>query len=334
MTAPGLLGDVGATKARFALTDSAGGIERQRVLACNDYPSLDAAIAAYLAEMGPVEPPRQAALAIASPVTGDAVRLTNHPWSFSIAALQRQFDLIRLVVVNDFVANALAVPGLGPGDRQAVGGGIGVDDAPIGVLGPGTGLGVSGLVPGPSGFIALASEGGHATMAPADAQESAVIDCLRRRFGHVSAERVLSGPGLVNLYTALAELAGVPAAPLAPEQITDPALGEREPLVGAALAMFCAMLGTVAGNLALTLGAQGGIYIAGGIVPQLGQRFAESAFRRRFEAKGRFQAYLAAIPTYVVTHPAPAFLGLAGLLSRQAIAQQSREPHGAGEPPI
>ncbi|MGO8915810.1 MAG: glucokinase [Stellaceae bacterium] len=318
MTLPGLLGDIGATNARFALTGAAGGSERQRVLACDDYPSLAAAIGAYLAEAGLAEPPLQAALAVASPVTGDAVRLTNHPWSFSIDGLQRELALTRLVVVNDFVANALAVPRLSPEDRRAVGGGAGVSDAPIGVLGPGTGLGVSGLVPTPAGFIALASEGGHATMAPADEQESAVIDRLRQRFGHVSAERVLSGQGLVNLHAALADLAGVPAEPFTPAEITDRALGESEPLVRAAVDLFCAMLGTVAGNLALTLGARGGIYITGGIVPRLGERFARSAFRQRFEAKGRFHAYLAAIPTYVVTHPVPAFLGLAALLSPQA----------------
>jgi glucokinase len=315
--APRLLGDIGATNARFALADAAGGIERLRVLACADHPSLAAAIAAYLAEAGLAAPPQQAALAVAAPVSGDTVRLTNHPWSFGIDGLQRQLALTRLVIVNDFVANALAVPRLRPQDRLAVGGGAAAGDAPIGVLGPGTGLGVSALVPTPTGFIALASEGGHATMAPADAQESAVLDCLRRRFAHVSAERVLSGQGLVNLYAALAELAGVPAQPFTPAEITDRAIGESEPLVRATLDLFCAMLGTVAGDLALTLGARGGIYIAGGIVPLLGERFAESGFRRRFEAKGRFHAYLAAIPTYVVTHPVPALLGLATLLDRE-----------------
>jgi glucokinase len=135
---------------------------------------------------------------------------------------------------------------------------------------------------------------------------------MRRRFGHVSAERVLSGPGLVNLYQTLAEIAGVPAEPFTAAQIAD---REGEPLCRAALAMFCAMLGTVAGNLALTFGARGGVYIAGGIVPRLGPGLGETEFRRRFEDKGRFRTYLAAIPTYVVTHPAPAFIGLAELLA-------------------
>jgi glucokinase len=153
-------------------------------------------------------------------------------------------------------------------------------------------------------------------MAPADDRQSAVLDQMRRRFDHVSAERVLSGPGLVNLYNILAEIEGVPAAPFTPAQIADRHIGETDPLAHEALAMFCAMLGSMAGNLALMLGARGGIYIAGGIVPRLGAYFAASGFREGFEAKGRFRPYLAAIPTYVVTYPIPAFLGLAALLDR------------------
>lgn len=309
-----LVGDIGATNARFALLDQEGRAERVRVLACDDYPTLEDALAAYLAEDGNTEMPREAALAVASPVTADAVTLTNHPWSFTISGVKRHFALERLLVVNDFTANALAVPHLKPEERFAVGGGAPVAAAPIGVLGPGTGLGVSGLVPGGDGWIALAGEGGHATLAPGDERESIVLDRMRRRFDHVSAERALSGQGLVNLYNILAEIEGQPAAPFTPAQIADRHIGESEPLARAALAMFCALLGTVAGNLALILGARGGVYIAGGIVPRLGASFAESAFRERFEAKGRFRPYLAAIPTYVVTHPIPAFLGLTKLL--------------------
>jgi glucokinase len=311
-----LLGDIGATNARFALADAEGTPQRVRVLAADDHPSLEAAITAYLSEESFTPPPQEAALAVASPITGDAVTLTNHPWSFSVLRMKQALGLTRLLLVNDFTANALAVPRLRPEDRMPVGGGMPAEGAPIGVLGPGTGLGVSGLVPTPQGYVALASEGGHVTVAPADAREDAVLDRLRQRFDHVSAERVLSGQGLVTLYTTLAEIAGVPAGPFTPAQIADRAIGESEPLVREALAMFCAMLGTVAGNLALTLGARGGIYIAGGIVPRLGARFAESAFRHRFEAKGRMRPYVAAIPTYVVTHQIPAFLGLVALLDR------------------
>lgn len=309
-----LVGDIGATNARFALIDEEGMIGRIRVLACDDYPSIEDALAAYIAEERLDVLPREAALAVASPITGDAVTLTNHPWSFTISQLQHHFALTRLLVINDFTANALAMPHLKADERFAVGDGVPVPGTPVGVLGPGTGFGVSGLIPTPAGWMPLAGEGGHATMAPADERESRVLDRMRQRFDHVSAERVLSGQGLVNLYNSLAELENVPAAPFTPAQIADRHIGEREPLVRAALAMFCAMLGTVAGNLALVLGARGGIYIAGGIVPRLGRVFADSEFRARFEAKGRFQPYLAAIPTYVVTHPIPAFIGLAALL--------------------
>jgi len=312
-----LIGDIGATNARFALISDGDRIERVRVFACDDYPSIEEALAAYLAEDHLAPVPDEAAFAVASPVSGDAITLTNHPWSFTISGLQRHFALKRLLVINDFTANALAMPHLAPADRFAVGGGTPVANAPIAVLGPGTGLGVSGLIPSPSGWVALASEGGHATMSPADERESVVLDRMRRRFDHVSAERVLSGQGLVNLYNILAEIEGVPAAPFTPAQIADRHIGESDALARTALAMFCAMLGTVAGNLALTLGARGGVYIAGGIVPRLGPAFADTAFRERFEAKGRFQPYLAAIPTYVVTNPIPAFIGLKALLDRK-----------------
>ena len=318
-SAPGirLVGDIGATNARFAIYTDRRRTTQARITPVEQYASLGEAIKGYLAEEQITGPLQGVALAVASPVTGDQVTLTNHPWSFSISGLRRDLRIKRLIVVNDFTANALAVPRLGPEERAAIGGGAAVPGTPIAVLGPGTGLGVSGLIPARGGLVALAGEGGHASMAAADDRESEVLLRLRRRFGHVSAERVLSGQGLVNLYSALAEIEGVQAEPYTPAQITDPVFGERQPLCRAALAMFCAMLGTVAGNLALTLGARGGVYIAGGIVPRLGTRFVESAFRERFEHMGRFRDYLAAIPTWVVTAAVPAFLGLAEMLDRK-----------------
>ena len=308
-----LVGDIGATNARFALLGTDGAPARLRVFACDDFPGLAEAVETYLAAER--AKPAEAAFAVASPVAGDRVTLTNHPWSFSIEELRRRLGLTRLVMVNDFAANAMALPHLGPDGRQKIGGGSAASRAAMAVLGPGSGLGVSGLIPGERGPIAIAGEGGHATLAPADDRESEVLARMRRRFGHVSAERVLSGPGLVNLYQALAESDGVPAEPFSPAQITDREIGETHPLCRAAVDLFCAMLGTVAGDLALTLGAHGGVFIAGGIVPRLGATFAQSRFRARFEDKGRFSPYLAAIPTYVVTYPFPAFLGLAALLA-------------------
>jgi glucokinase len=311
-----LVGDIGATHARFGLVSPDGTLLHSRTLADEDYPAIDDAIAAFLAERGALPMPRQGAIAIASPITGDRIAMTNHPWSFSVLALRSRFGFDRLEVINDFTALALALPRLTPQDRLMVGGGAAVIGAPIGVLGPGSGLGVSGLVASGSGWVALTGEGGHGTIAPATDRESAVLDRMRRHFDHVSAERALSGPGLVNLYNTLAELDGVPAQGFTAAQITDLAIRAADPLCVETTRMFCAMLGTMAGNLALTLGARGGVYIGGGIVPRLGQTFVQSPFREGFEAKGRFQAYLAAIPTFVVTHPLPAFLGCAALLAQ------------------
>ncbi|MGH7061477.1 MAG: glucokinase [Stellaceae bacterium] len=310
-----LVGDIGATNARFGLVSPERELLHTHTFSIDEQPTIEHAIDAYLGERGSLPMPRQGAIAIASAITGDRVAMTNHPWSFSIAALRHRLGLDRLEVINDFTAVALSLPYLGPEDRTAVGDGEAVPDAPIGVLGPGSGLGVSGLLRSGGTTVALTGEGGHATMAPSTERESAVLDRLRRQFDHVSAERVLSGPGLVNLYSALAGLDGVPSRGYTAAQITDAPMGSADSLCAEATAMFCAMLGTVAGDLALTLGARGGIYIAGGIVPRLGQRFAASPFRQRFEAKGRFGTYLAAIPTHVVTQRFPAFLGCTALLA-------------------
>jgi glucokinase len=322
-TAPtdvGLIGDIGATNARFALVLPDGRTTPARISSLNDYDSLQAAIDAYLAEQSPGVRPIEAVLAIASPITGDEITLTNHAWTFSTEELRGHLGLRRLHIVNDFAANAAAIPLLGPHDRVQIGGGAPVPGAPAGIIGPGTGLGVGALAPGLGGAVTIAAEGGHVTMTPATAQESAILDVMRGRYDHVSAERVLSGPGLVNLYNTLCELTDTPAAPYTPDQITSPRMWERDPLTREATTFFCAMLGTVAGNLALTLGARGGIYIAGGIVPKLGDFFAQSEFRSRFESKGRMRGYVAAIPTYVIVRPYPGLLGAAALLTETCFA--------------
>jgi glucokinase len=320
-----LVGDVGATNARFGLVSPDGAILHSSTFADADFGEIGVAIETYLAERGDLPMPRRGALAIAGPVTGDQIRMTNHPWSFSLVALRDRLGLGQLVAINDFTAVALAVPLLSPVDRLAVGGGAPVEGRPIAVLGPGSGLGVSGLIPAGAGWVALAGEGGHITMAPANEREAAVLGEMRQRFDHVSAERCLSGPGLVNLYNSLAALGSVPAAPYTAAQIADPETAARDPLCREAMAMFCAMLGTIAGDLALTLGAQGGVYIAGGIVPRLGARFVDSLFRARFEAKGRMSAQLRAVPSYVVTHPLPAFLGCAAALAADSQAHKKAQ---------
>ncbi len=315
MTAPGLIADIGGTNARFALV-SPGSLHALQplVLSCADFPDPVAAARCYLDRIRPAEAPRRAAFAVASPVCGDRVEMTNHVWRFSIQSVRDQLDLDRLDVVNDFTAVALAVPLLGDADRVAVGGGAADPACPVAVLGPGTGLGVSALVPTGAGWHPIATEGGHVTMAAADDREAQVLGWLRTRQDHVSAERVLSGPGLVNLHTALRALSGLPPEAVTPSELTRRAAG-GDRLAGEVLDMFFAMLGTVAGNLALTLGARGGVVIAGGIIPQVLPAFLASGFRRRFEDKGRFCTYLQAVPVHVAVHAYPAFLGLAGLVA-------------------
>ena len=312
MSASYLLADIGATNARFALLEG-GAFTHVKVLPVADHDTPEDAIRAYLADLPGAERIAGGAFGVAGPVTGDRVMMMNSPWNFSIAAMKRQFGWTVLHVVNDFAANALAVPLISSDDLIQIGEGEPVPEMPAVAVGPGTGLGVAGLVPDHGRWIAVAGEGGNVTLAPMDSREGAIIDILRRQYAHVSVETVLSGPGLVNLYESLCELAGKPATPSTPEHITHLYPG-CDPQCREAVAIFCAILGTFAGDLALTFGARGGIYIMGGIVPKIIEIFRHSAFRERFEFKGRYRNYLSAIPTYVVMHPYPAFLGLRTLL--------------------
>jgi glucokinase len=319
---PRLLGDVGGTNARWAWQPQAdAALQHVRVLACNQFDAIDACIAQYLRLEG-LPAPRRAAFGIATAITGDQVHMTNHHWRFSIAALQATLGVERLLVLNDFEALAQAVPGLAGDDLRAVGGGAACAGATKAVIGPGTGLGVSGLVADALGaWSAVVGEGGHVTLAACSAREASLLAVLRERFDHVSAERALSGPGLVNLYEAVCTLDGEAADGLDPSAVVTRALAEgtgHDTQCLEALTLFAALLGNVAGNLALTLGARGGVYIGGGIVPRLGARFDALPFRARFEDKGRFRGYLEAIPTWVIMADAPALLGAARALDRAA----------------
>ena len=319
-----LVGDIGATNARFGLVSPDGRVLHWRSHACELYPTIDDALAEYLGDRGGLPLPRQAAIAIASAVTGDQVVMTNNPWRFSIAALRARFNFERLDVINDFTAQALALPHLGAGDRMPVGGGAAVPGAPLAVLGPGSGLGVSGLVRCGADWVALTGEGGHATMSPATDRESAVLDHMRRRFRPCFGRAGAVGTGdRQPLQHAVRDRRdGVErATPRRRSPISACAAGIA--VCVEATAMFCAMLGTVAGNLALTLGARGGVFIAGGIVPRLGPLLSPiRRSARALKSKGRFEPYLAAIPTYVVTHPLAAFLGCAALLARDRVGAQ------------
>jgi glucokinase len=314
--APRLLADIGGTNARFALQVPGRRPARYRVLKTADHPGLGAAVAHYLALVRPARKPSVAAIAVAAPVLGDAVALTNSSWSFSAAAVARVTGLTRLHVLNDFEVLAWALATFGRDDLRKIGRGRPVARAPAAVFGPGTGLGVSCFVPGAAGGpAALASEGGHASLAAGTSREAAVIEVLRKRFGHVSAERLLSGPGLANIYAALAQLdAAAPSVPMKPGTIARAAREGTDPRARETVAMFSALAGQFAGDLALTFGARGGVYVAGGVIPRLGDAFDTGLFRRRFEAKGRFGSWLRHVPTWLITHPRPAMPGLARYL--------------------
>jgi glucokinase len=310
--APRMIADIGGTNARFALLD---GLARRDeiVLPCADYPDLVSAAEDYLRRVGASQEgrPLEAALAIAGPVTNDIVRMTNHVWQFSAAHTKQQLRLRRLIVLNDFTALAMAVRHLKGADLEQVGGGKAAPNSAIAVIGPGTGLGVSGLIPSGQHWIPLQGEGGHVTLSVMNELELEVLKQLQQRFSHVSAERVLSGPGLVTLYDALCGVHGVVPEVLTPPELTKRAQEGSCRMCLETVNMFCALLGTMAGNLVLTLGALGGVYIGGGVAPGLGPMFTSSRFRDRFEDKGRFTDYVSRVPTFLIKAELPALLGLA-----------------------
>ncbi len=313
-----LIADIGGTNVRFAMLTPDGRIEAVEAWLTALYPNIGAAVAAYAQMTGLSLPVDVAAVCAAGPLDGDRIELTNCPWTISRGEMASFAK--RTVLVNDFAAVAQAVPSLGVGDLRQIGGGAPVDGAAKLALGPGTGLGVASVVPdGRGGWIVLPGEGGHTDLAPTNEREIAVVYQLMREHGHVSVERVVSGPGLEALYLALAALDGVgrntkPAA----QEIAQAARAKHDPLAVEAVALFTGWLGSVAGNFALTVGARGGVYIAGGIVGAWGDLFDEALFRRRFEAKGRMKSFLAPIPCYVVTAKDLAFRGLAELIRQRA----------------
>jgi glucokinase len=329
-----LVADIGGTNARFARADADCRPLDERTLAVAGFASIVEAVEHYLADTGG-ERPLRAGFAVATPIIGDHIKLTNGRWDFSIEQTRAALRLQELRILNDFTALAWSLPLLDPHDMHPVGGGAAVANAPRALIGPGTGLGMSGLLSSPGGFVPVEGEGGHASFSPADDREAAILAVARRAYPHVSAERLVSGTGLPLLLSAVAEVDRLPmprrwppppdgeaaaGGGPSPPSIIEAALAEADPLCVATLNTFCAMLGTAAGNLALTLGARGGVYIGGGIVPRLGEFFDRSPFRQRFESKGRFSAYLAAIPTFVIEASNPALAGVA-----RALAEPKRQ---------
>jgi glucokinase len=322
--------DIGGSNARFGWVDAPGApVAQVCSLPVPDFAGPAQAALAYLDGLArqpgaAYRAPRHAAFALATAVAGDRIAFTNSHWAFSQAELQAALGLDGLVTLNDFEALALSLPCLDAAQLRAhpgvpplaAGSRAG---AVLAVVGPGTGLGVGAVVSTLQGWMALPGEGGHATLAAGDDLESVLLACVRRQHAHVSAERLLSGMGLPLLHRSLGEVLGTTPAALTTAQIVDQGQAGGDALCGQTLDLFCALLGGFAGNVALTLGARGGLYIGGGIVPRFADRFFASAFRARFEAKGRFQAYLAAIPTALITDTLAA-LGGAALAIEQQVA--------------
>ena len=316
-----LVADIGGTHIRIArIADAMGIPDCHREYRCADFPDIEAAFEWYLRETGLSRPDR-VALAVASTITGDSIRLTNSPWRFSQSTLKQHFGLKSLLVLNDFEALALSLPHIPPEDLCPVGRGHAINQAPMAVIGPGTGLGVGAIVANTlKSWLPISSEGGHMTLSPATVFESEVLRAAWKERQHISAEAFLSGTGLPILYRAIACVRGEPFhTEIMADQIGSLAIAGSDALCSLTINTFCEMLGTMAGNVALLFCARGGVFIGGGIVPKILPLFITSGFRTRFESKGRFADYLAAIPTTVITGKMAALSGL-GAAMRETLS--------------
>lgn len=307
-----LLADIGGTNTRCALTTSEGRPGAVREFRNRDFDSLESLLLDYTGSLGAHERPDNGALAIAAPVRGDDVHMTNIDWRFSVDTVRNTLGLQELHALNDFEVLAWALPELRDDELVQVGGGRVLPGKPKGLIGPGTGLGVASLIPAGDGWIAVGGEGGHVTLPATNDREAAVIAGTRAEFGHCSAERLISGPGLRLLNNALHDGPDIDAAELSRLAI------DGDARAGETYEVFFQLLGTVAANLALTIGAFGGIYVGGGITPRHRERFIASGFRDRFESKGRYGEYLGSIPTFLITSSHPTLLGLAAIAGGHA----------------
>lgn len=317
MTTYALVGDVGGTNARLALCDvENGAVSQAKTFSTADYDSLEAVIRCYLDEQK--QPITDGCIAIACPITEDWVEMTNHDWAFSTSKMKANLGFDHLEIINDFTAVSMAIPMLSEHDIMQFGGSEPVKDKPVAVYGAGTGLGVAHLVHVDRRWVSLPGEGGHVDFAANSDEEDMILEVLRAELGHVSAERVLSGAGLVNLYRAIVKSDNRVPENLKPKDVSQRALDDSCTDCRRALAMFCVIMGRFGGNLALTMATFGGVYIAGGIVPRFLEFFKASGFRAAFEDKGRFRDYVQNIPVYLITHDQPGLLG-AGAHLRQTL---------------
>lgn len=317
-----LLADIGGTYARFILAGEQliGSTWSTEV---GSHESAIDALRTYLAFDHDAEPIGGALLAAAGPVQGGRCRLTNAAWTLDEEEIARALQLPWVRIVNDLEAVAAGLPDIDPAQTRLIGPDGALPGAPMAIVSPGTGLGIACVVVGPGGRCVITSEGGHASLASTNEYQDRLIAILRRRFGRASAERVLSGPGLVNLHQAVAELEGCDSPRLTPSDVTEAAFDGSSPACRAAIDAFCAFLGAVAGDVALTFGARGGVYIGGGIAPRFVDHLGHSSFREHFVSKGRMRSYLERIPTRVILHPNPAFVGL---MSLARLARDSSAP--------
>lgn len=318
-----LLADVGGTNARFALADAAAdrplledSVHKYPVTA---FPSLADAARQYLQETGARV--AHAVFAVAARIEGDHARMTNHPWVISRSRLCGQLELENALLVNDFAAQAMAIPLLRPGDYAVLGGatwdpGHDQEDRIQAVIGPGTGLGVGALISRGGDLHPVDTEGGHVSFPPGTPEELAILDRLSAHFGRVSNERLVCGPGLVNIHRALSEIAGDDPGPVTPPGITERARA-GDPRCMRAVDVFCAVFGAISGDLVLTLGAWQGVFLTGGMVPAMLGELQHSGFRQRFEHKGRFSPTMARVPSVAVLHPEPGLLGAAAFARRE-----------------
>ncbi len=314
MVRQGLVADVGGTNARLAIADGDGSLHHVEIYRCEDYSSFAELVRQYLERID--IHPRLAAIAIAGPVVRQKSGLTNGPWGIDAGEMVHEFSLSQCLLVNDFTALAWSLIMLEGDELEPIGPKITGKSGVRAVLGPGTGLGVSSLVPVGNTMFAMAGEGGHVSFAPVDRLEAEILKILQLQFGRVSVERILCGAGLVNLHRALAEIEGRKLPDVTPEQITDEGLGDADSDSARTLKVFAGVLGSFAGDLALTTGATAGVYVTGGVGVKIGSVLQSGGFRQRFEDKGRMSALVSGIPTYLVTAPTPALVGLAARLFR------------------
>jgi glucokinase len=326
MTDPCLLiGDIGGTNARFALANpDKPGFSNELTLSCADYETAKQGIAAYLERRG-VGAPDVICLAAAGPVLDDCIRLSNNHWVIDSRELQKMFPSASIHLLNDFEAIAHSIPILGENDIETIGlipsDLEGKKQFTLGVLGPGTGLGAGGLIGRSNGVFPVVGEGSHAGFAPETGKQIEVLQQLRHRYARVTQEHLVSGPGLENIYWALRKIHGKPDIKITAAEIFSRVLAKEDAIAVEATELFFEALGQIAGNLALSLGAYDGVYLAGGIVKRYPDLLKTSSFRAGFENKGRHSVIMERVPTLLIQHPQPGLLG-ASDCARELLGQR------------